>query len=146
MKERSKHIIYFIVVGAILVAPVTGMLLGLDGWIESTEKRTMATVPSPKEHSFKEFTKAFDQYFADNFGFRNEFVFANNIGKVKGLRTSSFDDVVLGKEGWLFYRGEDIEKDFKGGAIFNETQLQNAMDTLLAMQELVQNSDISCSW
>jgi len=96
--------------------------------IPSDEKRTLAQLPaisSPLLPNFHPFLTAYEKYFYDNFGFRNNFVRLNSIINYS-LGSSPSNAVILGKQGWLFYNhpkdGIHI-KDYSGNAKFSEKEL-----------------------
>src|SRR5688572_2759241 len=49
------------------------------------------------------FPAAFDAYFNDNFGFRNELLYGYAVAKVMGLGESWAKTVIVGRDGWLFF-------------------------------------------
>ncbi len=66
--------------------------------------------------------------------FNNYFPFRENIGRkynyyaVKYLRKSSNDKVIIGKDGWLFYKGDDGKQtidDYTGKQRFSEDELES---------------------
>ena len=50
-----------------------------------------------------EFPREFDRYFGDNFGFRDSLIRSHASLLYGILRTSPTENVILGKEGWLYY-------------------------------------------
>jgi len=88
--------------------PLAGMILSRDAAAGSAEKRNMAAVP-PRPRGWREladFPVGFGKYFKDNFGFRRELIGWHASWKVKWLRVSTSPDVLIGKDGWLFYAGD----------------------------------------
>lgn len=70
------------------------------------ENRTKAAAPLVRGGRFgvrREFPKEFDRYFGDNFGFRDSLIRSHAGFLLDVLRTSPSENVVLGKDGWLFY-------------------------------------------
>ncbi len=71
----------------------------------SKEKRELAKFPS-FIHEGKINTNFFDEfesYFSENFAFRQQLVNADGRLKSALTRTSADDDVIVGKDGWLYY-------------------------------------------
>ena len=58
-------------------------------------------------------TQAFLYRFKNTFILRDTFVRWHGEAKVNWLKTSSSRDVVLGKQGWLFYTGDESIQDFR---------------------------------
>lgn len=71
-----------------------------------------------KPSSYTSFCNEFDKYFSANFGFRSRFISMNNIVKYNVFKQSGEDNVIAGRDGWLFYNsalhdyiGEDVLSD-----------------------------------
>lgn len=91
---------------------------------ENNEKRALAQKPDFKMINLLEFPKAYEEYFNDNFGFRQLLIKWNNFFKVNICNSSpSISNVILGKEGWLFYAGERVIEDFSCTIPFSEEEL-----------------------
>ena len=75
--------------------------------VSSMEKRKFAQRPSfPKSiDAVKLFPNAFETYFQDQFGLRDEIIKLHNQIKFRMGDTSS-KEVIIGEKGWLFLRGE----------------------------------------
>ena len=73
----------------------------------SVEKRTLAHLPAlPKSRKeLQQFPSAFENYYKDHFGFREWLVSLYNMAKYK-LGDSPSDNVIRGREGWLFLGGD----------------------------------------
>ncbi|MDZ4726904.1 MAG: hypothetical protein SH817_12160 [Leptospira sp.] len=65
------------------------------------------------EGSYSKFIREYEAYFNDHFGFRNFFVYSGNYLLIKIFNQSSSDKVILGKNKWLFFAGEDGAFHFK---------------------------------
>ncbi len=98
--------------GAILIVcflvgiwlPLGNTLFGPSPASSITEKRTLAPRPrlTADYQELREYPKNYEAYYNDVFGFRSSLIRVHNVLKAKGLRTSPTDDVVFGKEGWLY--------------------------------------------
>jgi hypothetical protein len=82
------------------------------GFIPATplyENRVLATEPQItfKYNIIKDYPKKFDSFYNDHFGFRNSFILMNSLAMVKIFQTSPSTKVILGKNGWLYFAGED---------------------------------------
>lgn len=71
------------------------------------EKRTLAPYPSFSMSEFSSYPKKFDEYYKDNFVFRDFFIQANNYVKFRIFNISGSSKVLVGKEGWLFYNADE---------------------------------------
>jgi hypothetical protein len=114
----------------------------------NTENRPLAAFPLFKSLSYtgiREFKRGFDTYFNDNLGFRRLFIQWNSLLKVKILKMSSIESVIIGRDGWLFYNdpkdGINI-KDFWGEASFSDAQLKTIKTNLEQINELLSKKGI----
>ena len=98
------NIVLIVLFLAMLWLPFADQQFGLDKATASQEKRRMARMPKWRwESSFiDQFPQAFEDYYNDNFGFRNLFIRTHNRVKYELLGVSPNPKVWIGKEGWLF--------------------------------------------
>jgi len=99
---------------AVLVCPLPLMLRPSPAM--TNEKRTLAARPLLSELD-KNYPERFDAYFRDHFGGRDRLIRWHHRVKYELFRESPVDQVLVGREGWLFYSyapaGPDI-KNFAG--------------------------------
>jgi hypothetical protein len=102
----------------------------------STEKRTLEPKPELKSFSIKnikDFLGKYETYYNDQFGFRITLVRWNNIFRIKYLKTKQqLSDVVIGKDGWLFYNNKDEPNldDYCGLVPFTYEQLSEIQKSI----------------
>ena len=53
----------------------------------------------------RDFIAGIENYFNDHFGFRKRLVRLNHHWKEQLFRTGGSSDAIVGRDGWLFYRG-----------------------------------------
>lgn len=97
-----------------LILPLLGALS--SGAAETSEKRALNQKP-PLPNSWKslrDFPEIWTAYFNDHFGWRREMIYLNSLLKVAALRTSPSGNVVIGRDGWLFFAGEESMWDYQG--------------------------------
>ncbi|MGN1188356.1 MAG: hypothetical protein ACI4R6_07670, partial [Lachnospiraceae bacterium] len=82
------------------------------------------------------FTQKADEYFAQNFGFRNRLVYAGNAIKQAAFKTSGQSEVIIGEDGWLFY--ESALADYRGTNDMTQLELERAAVILKMMQDYVE--------
>ncbi|GAB3500268.1 hypothetical protein GCM10027341_25220 [Spirosoma knui] len=100
---RSKLIAY--VFALLLLLPMLDQVLGLSTRFGSTENRQLNGVPPLNFPHVRSFVKQFDQYYKENFGWRNALFYAYSRWKLYVLGESPLPEkVVVGKNGW-FYLG-----------------------------------------
>lgn len=106
-KDKKKKILYTaysaIFVGICLVPSVLMPFVGADS---SAENRTLAELPSVKTEEGKlnfSFFSEFETYFSEHFAFRQELVTLDGDIRAEIFGTSSNEDVIVGRDGWLYY-------------------------------------------
>lgn len=111
--EETLLVILFI---AALALPVVGLVFHFDITPPHKENRVLAPLPtlSLDYHSFGALPEKFKAYFEDHFGFRNTLIRWQALVKVRWLGVSSSAQVVLGKDGWLFYAAEHSIESYRG--------------------------------
>lgn len=82
----------------------------------------------------------FSEYFSEHFGFRHEMITLNDELTGTLLRDIDSSGVLLGKDGWLFYKST-IE-DYAGTALFSPRQSYAAARVLRLMQEYCEQNGI----
>lgn len=82
----------------------------------------------------------FSDYFADHFGFRHEMITLNDQLTGKMLRDLDSSSVLLGKDGWLFYKS--TLEDYTGADLFTPRQSYAAAHVLQLMQEYCDQNEI----
>lgn len=126
MKKIKENllIIFFIL---FIYIPIFGLLFNIQDGLENTEKRNMAEFPKFEKLRVIKFTSEFLKYFEDNFGFRYTFMrFASNL-KIKLFKTYPRNvdiKVLMGEEGWLFYKLGNETEDFKGRVPFSKEKIE----------------------
>jgi len=94
--------------------------------IATSEGRKLTAFPTFKKlkwKSLRDFPEKFEKYYNDRFGGRNDLLAASATLKVKVFQTSPTRDVMIGKNGWLYYTGEGALDDHLGVTRFTDEQL-----------------------
>jgi hypothetical protein len=73
----------------------------------------------------RDFITGVENYFNDHFGFRKRLIRWNNHWKHQLFRTSTLKEVLVGREGWLFYTGAQMLEHWTRQAAWTEQDLQN---------------------
>ena len=98
------YLLYILLFLLLCLVPSAGLLFG--GAEESAENRTAAEAPVlwDEQGVNLHFLSDAGAWFEDHFAFRNEWVtgYALLAGKLFG--TSSQERVIVGREGWLYYK------------------------------------------
>jgi alginate O-acetyltransferase complex protein AlgJ len=104
-----------------LLAPFVTQVIGFST-DSTTENRTLA--PFPKINSVREIKflpKLSENYVNDRFGLRKQLVHFNSLVRYR-LGLSSTRDVVIGKDGWLFYTADKLMEQHTGADLFTPAE------------------------
>lgn len=94
----------------ILAAPLVDQWAGWSAGFKSTEKRILTPFPRFNFPHVKTFIAQFDQYYKENFGWRNALFYQYSQWKYKALSSSPLPEkVIAGKKGW-FYPGNSMSR------------------------------------
>lgn len=128
----NRNLIVIIIFLVSITAPLIAMVFRLDQSTVVQENRERAKFPSInfKKNTLKKFPHDFYAYFRDNFGLRDTFVRLNFWVRRVLLKESEFNDVLFGKNDWLFYLGEHEMDDVRGITHYDEQTLQKWADSL----------------
>jgi alginate O-acetyltransferase complex protein AlgJ len=87
-----------------IALPSIANLLRLESRVPQLENRRLTAFPALSLDATKlaAFPSAFEAYYNDHFGLRNQFIRWHNILKLRALHVSPSRHVILGKENWLF--------------------------------------------
>lgn len=102
----------------------------------SKEKRQLAEFPSVKTDEGKinfDFFEEFEAYFSEHFAFRQQLVNADGRLKAAVTATSADNDVIVGRDGWLYY-GETVN-DFLRIDTLSEREIGSITRNLRIMEE-----------
>jgi len=92
----------------LLLMPALDQVFSLSAGFESTEKRILAPMPTFRFPHVKTFVAEFNQYYKENFGWRNALFYQYSQWKYWVMGVSPLPSkVLLGKQGW-FYPGNSI--------------------------------------
>lgn len=120
----SKFILYIFLL--VLLLPTVDLLFKVDPFSGNNEKRELSKFPGlPRSiETLQKFPREFTAYINDNFGFRNSLFIGNYLIKYGLLGTSPSDQVLIGKNGWLYYAGDGETKDSRHVSRLSEDQLR----------------------
>ncbi|WP_338874101.1 hypothetical protein WBJ53_00540 [Spirosoma sp. SC4-14] len=94
----------------LLLLPSMDQWFGFSSKFKSTEKRILAPFPTFRFPHIMTFIHEFDQYYKENFGWRNALFHTYSYWKLVGLGKSPLPEkVVVGKNGW-FYPGNSLNR------------------------------------
>ena len=126
----------------LLPLPLSFALKGVVPGEELSENRELAEFPeiSLSLASIREFPDAFTLFFTDHLPFKTPLVRLNGLLDYYVLKSSASDSVIVGEDGYLFYRGnqvnnEDPVGDYLGTNLFSEEELRLIADNLVSAEE-----------
>lgn len=104
---------------------------GLIGTSANYENRAMAEKPELNAENYAEFPKEYDKYANDHILLRNELVTVNNYIDYFIFQQASNTNVIMGKDGWLFYCNADDGdpiRSYRGMDLYSEDELKAVAD------------------
>lgn len=136
-------------------------LLGLDPETQSSEMRSLAAFPKLsrqdpsdippeaaaaeaaagiKRVTVSEYPSVFEEWLNDHLPLRSQLVTLNGLIDYRVLKTSSSKSVIIGKDGWLFYKGaqvndEDPVSDYNGANLFTDEELLTIRANMTAARD-----------
>lgn len=116
----------------LLLMPMIGQIVSVGTGVTATEMRAPNELPGLPA-TIEEFTvlpQRFEAWLKDHFGFRNDLVLVNNLIRVKVFGQSTSPLVVLGRNGWLFYTGENTLEQTRGIDRFTPEDLDRWIDVM----------------
>ena len=96
---------------------------------DSHENRELAEMPVLTAATISTFPQDFDAYWNDHLPFKSQLVVTNGFIDYEIFGSSGSPYVIVGKDGWLFYKGqqanyEDPEGDYAGTNLFTDEELE----------------------
>ena len=124
MQRTTRYILVIFCLA--LITPSLGQWLNINSSVSLTENRKLAAKPefAWSWPVLKKFPARYKVYYNDNFTFRSLLVQANFLLRYGILGVSTSDQVVAGREGWLFHTGFKEMEDCRGINRLNDDQLR----------------------
>ncbi|MCR5209409.1 MAG: hypothetical protein K6C99_04300 [Lachnospiraceae bacterium] len=142
MEERKvgKIIIFFAFIIIICCSRVIWFFS--ERYLDTTnyENRQLAMRPVLSFNSYKTFSRDYTAYFNDNIQFRNYLIKMNSAIDYYCFGQSSNDEVVIGKDNWLFYSRIDDGDPigcYKGTNLFTEEELKSIAENCVKQRDFV---------
>jgi alginate O-acetyltransferase complex protein AlgJ len=110
----------------LLWLPTFDSFLHLDKAPTPNEKRAPAKFPAfaATFDGLRTFLAGLEAYYSDHFGFRKRLIRWEHRWKRDLFKESTLSDVMIGRDGFLFYAGDNMIEDFRGTKPFEIAQLQ----------------------
>jgi alginate O-acetyltransferase complex protein AlgJ len=128
----------------LLLLPLAGQWLKLAPAPANSENRKLTERPqlSWSVPALQKFPREYQAYYNDNFGFRKILVRGNYLLHYGLLGVSPSSQVLVGRNGWLYYTGEHELDDYRGITRFHEDQLQKWAEALLLKRNWLRQKGI----
>lgn len=105
MKISIKKIwLFFLILFFYIPSILFFLKIGVEN--SSGENRELSNKPDFSISNYLTFSKEYNDYFQDNLPYRNKLIRINNLLTFYCLKDSPNEEVILGKDGWLFYNKE----------------------------------------
>jgi alginate O-acetyltransferase complex protein AlgJ len=109
----------------LILLPTADSLFHLDHAPPPNEKRLPAEFPDfAGVGGSRQFVSGLEAYFNDHFGFRKRLIRTNNHWKRQLFRDAPANDVLMGRDGWLFFLGNKTLDHAIGAALFSQDDLE----------------------
>lgn len=128
-------------IGIMIIPHILWFFLGQYVDTTNYENRNMAERPLLSTNTYLEYPKQYEAYFNDNVPFRNQLIRLNNMIDYYLFNQSSNDEVVIGKEDWLFYNTGGIEQAL-GAWQYTEEDLQLIADNMETTRKILEAEGI----
>ena len=120
---------YIFILTILIILPLVfyaifGRYLDTKNW----ENRTLADFPKLTAQNIIEYPGQFEAFFNDRLPFKYQLIFLNSWINYYVFHTTNSKSVIVGKDGWLFYKGsqvmdEDPVGDYRGTNLFTDEEL-----------------------
>lgn len=146
-KQRLFASLVTLLLLAALFIPLLANLLTADAERSASENRALAQLPalSQAASSLAQYRDQFSRYYDDQFGFRESLVQWYYRLKL-WLGDSPSVNVIIGKQGWLFYdhkQDGDPVGDYRNLNVFSESQLAQTARVLETRRQWLQQRGIA---
>jgi len=113
------------------------MVAGLDHETPQGENRELAATPARPAtwEALRAFPGAASHYFEDHFGLRARLVRWQALLRLRLFGVSASPDVIVGRDGWLFYAGDGAAEDMASATGFTPSELEHWRRTLQHTQD-----------
>lgn len=145
-KKIGQIMILLLFIAALCMQGVWGFLFqihvdshNLDN-SEYIENRKKATKPYFSVFNYTEYFKEYEKYFDDNFPFRSKLISVNNLIDYYVFQKSSNREVIIGEDGWLFYR--ESLADYQRNNLYTEEQLEKILEDALTTKKYFEEKGI----
>lgn len=131
MKKKLMMICFF---GILLIPNLIGLFFSGARSFENTENRELAPKPVFSLQNIQSFPRQVEDYLNDYAPLRSEIMDAYAVINLELFHSADHLEVILGRDGWLFYKGNESLIDCLGVDPFTEQEMQDILEKLLAVR------------
>lgn len=139
-KKFGSYIIFITFILSICFSLIWWTLPEKNTKIENYENREMTQKPKFSD-GYNSFFSAYDNYFNDHMPFRNNLITLNTFLDYFLFDKSSNENVIIGKQGWLFYADKDDGDPvscYKGTNLLSEEDLSTLAQNCIRQKEYLE--------
>ena len=127
-KMKLKQILVSATFVAILILPTIDSVFNLFPEVENLENRNLNTISVPDPSFLDGFPKEFDEYYTDNFDFRNQLLSFNSRLKFNMFNIQPVvGEAFIGLEGWMYLVKDEMDI-YLGNNLVNDNKLARYYD------------------
>jgi alginate O-acetyltransferase complex protein AlgJ len=121
-RRRTNSRLIIICFFTMIITPAIAELIGIGSGMR--ENRPLAQFPVIETWKHvKDLPRMLDEYVDDRFGLRRQLVHANSLLRYR-MGISSNKNVVIGRDGWLFYTADRLMEQHTGADVFKPDELE----------------------
>ncbi len=141
MEEKKENgsvpamIIPVLFFGILLFTGVISFIFGIGTGSENIENRNLADFPGAGIDELADFPSAFEDWLNDHAPFRDQWLNLYATINYEVFDSVDNDLVITGKDGWLFFTGDDTLDGIYGMKTYTETDKQHLLDLILEMRD-----------
>ncbi len=138
MVKKIAYICFVALILILCLIPSLGMLAGPEA--EAGGNQILTPLPRPQNADGNwnaDYLSQLGDYLQDHFFLRQAMISAWSEGNALLLRSSAADGVVLGKDGWLYYR--DTLDDYTGSGLMSDGEILSAAHDLALVNEFCES-------
>jgi alginate O-acetyltransferase complex protein AlgJ len=130
--KRRRDIIFAVFFVIALMVPSIDMVFRVDPVPARSENRVRTKFPKwpISIHELKSFWTSFDEYFADNFGFRNALIYLYGRIKLNIFGMSPTSDVLKGRDGWYYLQKQNNVDLYRNLKPFTKEEVDHLLDLI----------------
>ena len=138
---KKKDILWILIFALLFGSPfVSWFFLKNSVDTQNYENREVTEMPKISLEEYAQFPQQYETYFNDNIPWRNQLISLNSGLDLFAFRDSSNENVLIGKDGWLFFTGgtNPVEQS-TGQRLLSEDDLEKIAGQLTLVQRWVQS-------